>query len=279
MTRIDGLAAIADRFDGLILDQFGVLHDGARAYPDAAGCVERLVKAGKSLVLLSNSGRRTRENRARLAALGFPVAAFAAVVTSGEVVWETLATRADLFHAALGRRCYLIAESGEALFLAGLDLDPVGTVADADFILLLGIDTPRRSLADYRPALAAGVRRGIPLLCANSDLVRLTRSGLQPASGALAQKYAAMGGYVRWYGKPEAAIYERCLAALPGIDRRRVLAVGDSLEHDIDGAHAAGLASLYIRGGIDQGKPTALLPDTRLLKDAAPDFVAERFRW
>jgi HAD superfamily hydrolase (TIGR01459 family) len=279
MTRIEGLAEIAPRFDALIVDQFGVLHDGTHAYPDAPACVDRLTGAGKQLVVLSNSGRRATANRERLAKLGFRVDALHAVITSGEVAWHALAERADAFHRSFGRRCYVIAESGVAQFLHGLDLVPVVTADAADFVLLIGIDTPRRSLDDYMPALRTAARRHLPLLCANSDQVRLTPEGLQPAPGALARRYEALGGYVRWYGKPLPAIFESCLATLNGIDRSRVLVVGDSLEHDVAGARKAGLATAYIRGGIGEGESPSALAASIAASGTAPDFVAERFRW
>ena len=53
-----GMAAIADSYDSLLLDQFGVLHDGRVAYPAALDAVRRLAEAGKRLVILSNSGVR-----------------------------------------------------------------------------------------------------------------------------------------------------------------------------------------------------------------------------
>ena len=140
MRCIAGIGEIAAGFDALILDQFGVLHDGTSAYPQARHCVERLAAAGKRLVVLSNSGRRAAENRARLVALGFRSADFHAVLTSGEVVWQALAGRSDAFHRALGSRCYVVSESGEEFFLAGRALQPTGSVDAADFVLVLGIE-------------------------------------------------------------------------------------------------------------------------------------------
>lgn len=279
MRSIEGVRAVAGDFDAMIVDQFGVLHDGARAYPPARACITQLRDAGKQLVVLSNSGRRATANRQRLAALGFDPDVFHAVITSGEVAWRALAERSDDFHRSLGRRCYVVAESDPEDFLAGLDLDPAPRVEDADFLLVIGIDTPRRSLDDYLPILREGLRRGLPMVSANSDLVRFTRAGLQPAPGALAQRYAEMGGVVRGYGKPLPTIFHDCLETLDGIDRKRVLAVGDSLEHDIRGAQAAGIASLYIRSGIGHSDSDADLEATTRRLGVLPQFCADRFAW
>lgn len=279
MRHIEGIRDIAPAFDAFIVDQFGVLHDGSRAYPLAADCLARLQGARKKLVVLSNSGRRAAANRARLAALGFDPGMFHAVITSGEVAWRALAERADEFHRSLGSRCYVVAEGDPSEFLAGLDLAPVESVDSADFLLVIGIETPRRSLDDYLPILREGVRRNLPMLSANSDLVRFTRAGLQPAPGALAQRYAAMGGCARGYGKPLPAIFRDCLGTLNGTDHARVLAVGDSLEHDIRGAQDAGIASLYIRGGIGSADSVDEFDGAMRRLGVTPQFSAERFVW
>jgi HAD superfamily hydrolase (TIGR01459 family) len=276
---IAGFAQIVDRFAGLIVDQFGVLHDGTRVYPCVEQCLRQLEDAGKRMVVLSNSGRRAADNCRRLAALGLPTAQFEAVITSGEVAWTALATRTDAFHRALGRRCLLLAEDGDQSFLDGLDLDAVGTAADADFVLVVGIDTPQRSLADYDPELALAARRNLPLLCANSDLVRLTPLGLQPAPGALARRYAELGGPVHGYGKPLRPIFDQGLAALDGIARDCVLVVGDSLDHDILGAERAGIGSIYVRGGVGADIDDATMDAAMRALDARPCYVVQEFRW
>ncbi|MHC4732679.1 MAG: TIGR01459 family HAD-type hydrolase, partial [Planctomycetota bacterium] len=58
----EGLGAIAADFDGFLVDQWGVLHDGATAYPGAQDCLARLTALGKRVVVLSNSGRRAALN-------------------------------------------------------------------------------------------------------------------------------------------------------------------------------------------------------------------------
>lgn len=279
MRKIAGLREIAERYDGLIVDQFGVLHDGTRPYDKAIACLEALSQAGKRIVLLSNSGRRASENRERLADLGFRPAIFADVVTSGEVAWRGLAKRDDPFHAGLGRRCFVIADGMPRDFTAGLPLETVDDVALADFVLVIGIDTPRRTLESYDPILNAGIARGLPLLCANGDLVRLTRDGLQTAPGALGKRYAERGGAVKWYGKPEKPIFDACLAALAPLDRSRIIVVGDSLRHDIAGAIGAGLSSLYIHGGIDAGQRMNGPDFDAAVTDRAAHFWTELFAW
>ena len=67
-----GLRESIEDFDVYLLDQFGVLHDGVRPYPGVAEALEALHDAGKKLVILTNSGKRSAPNLERLVALGVP---------------------------------------------------------------------------------------------------------------------------------------------------------------------------------------------------------------
>jgi HAD superfamily hydrolase (TIGR01459 family) len=194
------------------------------------------------------------------------------------VAWIALRQRSDDFHRDLGSRCLLIAEGNDTSFLTGLDLEAVATPDAADFVLVVGIDTPARSLDDYELVLQACVARGLPMVCANNDFVRITTAGLQPAPGALARRYAEIGGFVQRYGKPLRPIFAQCMARLEGARPERILVVGDSLEHDVLGAQAAGLRSIHVLGGVEEGERAAL--DERAARvGAVPTFRVPRFRW
>src|ERR1700726_2500391 len=83
--RIVGLREIADRFDLFLVDQYGVLHDGVAAYPGAVDGLARLASGGRKVIVLTNSGKGTPENLARLAGLGFANSHLHAAVSSGGV--------------------------------------------------------------------------------------------------------------------------------------------------------------------------------------------------
>jgi ribonucleotide monophosphatase NagD (HAD superfamily) len=102
---ISGLRAIADRFDHVLLDQWGTLHEGKAIFPDARECVARLREAGKRVLVLSNSGKRASRNQERLATLGLSPEAYDGILSSGEVTWSGLHARAHEPFAGLGRAC------------------------------------------------------------------------------------------------------------------------------------------------------------------------------
>lgn len=87
--------------------------------------------------------------------------------------------------------------------------------------------------------------------------------------GKIALRYETLGAKCKHFGKPHAEHFEACLQKL-GMDADRVAHVGDSLHHDIVGANAAGIASVFITSGIhcdDLGASIGTLPDDTVLGD------------
>ena len=249
MTAFAGVAALAREFDGFIVDQWGILHDGTTPYRGAIDCLEKLRGAGKHVVVLSNSGRREKDNIGLMAAMGFDARLFDRFIAAGEDAREAIERRASPFHARLGRRYYAFTRDDNVSVMEGLAVERVMRVDDADFLMVLGIDSPPLTRADYEPQLVAGAAQGLPMVCANPDIVRPSPDGVVDAPGSLAQRYEQLGGEVFYHGKPHVAIYASCLAALPDLPRDRVVAVGDSIEHDILGASRVGLRSAFVEGG------------------------------
>ena len=280
---------LARDHDGFIVDQWGVMHDGTKPYAGAIECLAQLHAAGKHVVVLSNTGRPRVENIRMLAGMGFDARHFDRFVAAGEDAREAIERRATPFHAKLGRRYYAFTRGDDDVSLVeGIGLERVARVAEADFLIVIGIDSPRLRVADYEPQLAEGAARDLPMICANPDIVRPSPQGLLDAPGALAQRYEALGGEVFYHGKPHAAIYGSCLAALPGVPKERVVCVGDSIEHDILGASRAGLKSAFVTGGIhaeDLGAAWGRLPEAaawkRFAQDvvARPDYLLPAFVW
>ncbi|MEA2782965.1 MAG: hypothetical protein QOK29_4509 [Rhodospirillaceae bacterium] len=246
---IDGLAAIADHFDHVLLDQWGVLHDGQRIFPGVRNAIAALKGAGKRVLVLSNSGKRAAENATRLARLGLPGDAYDGIVTSGEATWQALRRRDRVPFDRLGHRCRLITRDGDRSVVEGLDLDLADRAA-ADFILLAGLDDAEADPALWRAELIEAAGSGRPMICANPDLSMITPAGLIPAPGCIAALYEKLGGRVTYVGKPHAPIYLECLALLGDPDPARVLAVGDSLDHDILGGGRMGMATALVIAGV-----------------------------
>jgi HAD superfamily hydrolase (TIGR01459 family) len=285
---ISGIGALADRYDGFILDVWGVLHNGLEPYPGVLDALGRLRAAGKRLCVLSNAPARAETVVGRMGTIGIPRGAFDHIMTSGEEVWQHLKHRPDPFYAALGCRCFQIGPDRDRHGLSDLGFEPVPEVADADFILNIGPWGWEDRIEGYEENLAAGAARGLPMICANPDLTVMQGTRLMICAGTLAQRYEQLGGTVRWHGKPHPSVYETCFRLLGIADRSRIAAVGDSLRTDIAGANRIGIDGILVTGGIHREEfglgPTGL-PDPARLAAAIPAegpqpvAVMGEFRW
>jgi HAD superfamily hydrolase (TIGR01459 family) len=270
---IEGLSEVIAAHDLFLIDQFGVLHDGRTLYPGALAALQAIKAAGKTSMILTNSGKRAAQNEERLLQLGLPRDSFGAVVSSGEVGWHAIDEGKFGPPFIPGSTVFLVGRRGDDYGLAGLDLTLTDEPAKADALLILGCDIPRVSLAHYKRLLAPAARAGIPALSSNPDKLMHTSRGLQPAPGAIAEIYQELGGTVHYLGKPYPDIYRYAFKLAPDVPPARVLAIGDSVEHDIAGAARMGCHSALIRGGILVEVDGAGLDNLYAEYQAWPTFV------
>ena len=140
MLHLDGFAPLAARYDGFILDLWGVIHDGVTPYPGAVDCLRHLKALGKPAILLSNAPRRAHVAAEAMRGMGIGAELYTGIVTSGEVTHTLLRDRDTPEFAALGRRLYHLGPERDRNVFAGLDVD----VADA----------PARATAVWSPTSA-----------------------------------------------------------------------------------------------------------------------------
>ncbi|HEY4193157.1 MAG TPA: TIGR01459 family HAD-type hydrolase [Mesorhizobium sp.] len=272
------LHSLAGRYDFFLIDQFGVLHDGTVAYQGAAEALSSLKAMGKKIVLVSNSGKRARQNEDRLRKLGFE-GSWDVFLSSGEVAWRKFAGQLGGERLAPGTRCLLLSRGNDRSAIDGLGLDLVTEGAKAEIILLSGSEGDSKPLEFYRALLEPAARAGVPCICTNPDKIMLTEAGLRFGAGAIADLYEEMGGPVERIGKPFGAIYEAAMEVLGHPAKDRVVGIGDSIEHDIAGANNAGISSVLVRSGILAELGPAELEKAFAQHGATPDFVLPQFIW
>jgi HAD superfamily hydrolase (TIGR01459 family) len=250
---IDGFSAIADRYDAVLCDVWGVVHNGREAFPPASEALAAFRRRGGAVVLISNAPRPNAWIRSQVLRLGVSPDAFDAIVTSGDVAIGLIAERgaAPVHHIGPQRDLALLeaaAEAGARPVLVGVE--------EASYVLCTGLfDDRTETPDDYAERLSAMAARGLTLICANPDLVVHRGADLIYCAGALAQAYEALGGEAIYAGKPHAPIYHAALAAAGAalnapLKRARVLAIGDAMRTDIAGAVAQGLDALFVAAGI-----------------------------
>lgn len=257
----DGMAAIADRYDGFVLDVWGVIHDGVTLYPGVVDTLERLLAAEKRIVMLTNAPRRSAAVADAMVEMGMPEAYCGKILSSGEATFLSLQERTDPFYADRGNHCLHIGPDRDRNLFDGLAWERVDDLEKADLIVNTGPWEDGETVADYEDLLHKGVELGLPMICANPDLEVIRGGRRLICAGALAVRYEALGGTVRYFGKPKADIYEYCFRTLSGIDKSRIAAVGDSFRTDLAGARNAGIDPIFVAAGIHAEEIGELPPD------------------
>jgi HAD superfamily hydrolase (TIGR01459 family) len=251
MEHLSGFAPLAERYNGFVLDLWGVIHDGVTAFPHAVDCLKRLRDAGKRTLLLSNVPRPNAAVRTMMQAMGIDDSLYTGILTSGEAVRLALISPPDLWWAELGQRVYHLGPERDRPVFDGLPLELTDSPAGANFVLNTGPDDHRNpsDMAEFEPILAECAQHRLKMICANPDLV-VIRGGVRVlCAGSLALRYQELGGDVRSLGKPDPAIYQPVLQQL-GLPPEEVLAVGDSLRTDIAGAVGVDLDACWVLSGI-----------------------------
>ena len=288
MEHLSGFAPLAARYDGFVLDLWGVIHDGVNAFPHAVDTLGHLKAAGKRVLLLSNVPRPNDAVRTMMQRMGIADDLYTDILTSGEAVRRALQSPPDDWWAGLGRRVFHLGPVRDKPVLAGLPLIETDSPDDADFVLNTGPDDHRNpsDMNEFEAILQDCARNRLKMICGNPDLV-VIRGGVRVlCAGSLAARYQELGGDVRSVGKPDPAIYRPVMEQL-GLPMDRVLAVGDSLHTDIPGASRVGLASCWVLDGIHGaalsdgagGFDPTRTEETARLAGLAPIATLPRFVW
>ena len=245
---LSSISELSCACDAWIVDIWGVMHNGARAYAAASEACRRFRRGGGIVVLLSNAPRPFRAVVHQLAAVGVDPESYDGGLTSGDV------TR-GLLEAWSGRSLLHIGPERDKGLFEGLTAR-LATPDAAEAIVCSGLwDDSSETPANYEALFEVLVARRLAMLCANPDLVVERGNKLVYCAGALAALYAQKGGEVIYAGKPHVPIYERTFATLErlagrALARERILAIGDGIDTDLLGAHRAGLRSLFIASAV-----------------------------
>jgi HAD superfamily hydrolase (TIGR01459 family) len=259
---------LSARYPVWFCDIWGVVHNGVAPFPEALEALQRHRTNGGFVVLLTNAPRSAAKVTGHLAHLGVTGDHFDLVVTSGDVTHE-------LMLPYDGHRIYYLGPERDLGVLDDLKIEKASP-SEAEVVLCIGLvhddtETPD----DYAELLATLAARNLPMVCANPDKVVRRGSRLIFCAGALAERYAALGGAVTMAGKPYRPIYDLALARVVerrgGIAAKDILAIGDGPETDIKGAADYGLDVVLIAGGISEAgvDPAHLEAETRKIVPGA----------
>lgn len=256
--------ALADEFDGFLVDLDGVVWIGREMVPGATEALRALLDAGKEIVFVTNNpGKPAAAYVERLRKAGIAVADDR-VVTAGEATAELAAERCP------GGGAFVIGASAfhETVAARGLKLLKGEAGRGADAVLVSG----HRDF-DYEELLTAtrALQRGARLLATSRDPTMPMPGGAVPGTGAvLAAVETASGATAEIGGKPERRLFEMARERIGAAER--VAMVGDRPSSDIEGGRRAGLGTILVLSGAtsrEEAAEAAPTPD-----HIAPDLAA-----
>ena len=255
------LSALARSYDHVVLDLDGCVWVGDEPTPRAVDAVEALRTGGKGVAFVTNDVRGSGEDVVRkLWALGFCPSVGAGVTLGGaQQFW--------LAEHRQGSTAFVIGSPAVERHVADAGLkvrNGTEFATRADVVIVAwheGFDYD-----ELRTAVQA-VRRGADLIGAARDASFPMPDGPWPGTGALlaAIEYAT-GSTATTVGKPDAEIFR---TALDRLGDGRTLVVGDRIDADLAGAHAAQLdAAIVLTGEATRAQAEAA-------QDPAPVAIAE----
>lgn len=246
------LRDVIDGVDVILSDIWGVVHNGLEAWPDACAALTEFRKRGGKVVLITNAPRPAPSVQRMLRRLHVADDVYDAIVSSGDL------TRGYIEEHRTQKVFHIGPERDHSLF-EGFGVT-FGDVESADYIVCSGLfDDETETAEDYRATLTRARERDLFFVCANPDIVVERGEKLIFCAGALAELYAGLGGKVLFAGKPHPPIYQRALelaakAGAASIEPKHVLAIGDSVRTDLEGANGEGFRCVFVTSGIHAGE-------------------------
>jgi HAD superfamily hydrolase (TIGR01459 family) len=270
------VAALLERYDGLLIDAYGVLVDGRGLLPGAAVLLAELGRRGTPIEIVTNDASRSPATYvARLARLGVAVGP-ERIVTSGSLLPAYFRDRglAGARTCVLGTAdsvAYVRAGGGVPIALApGMESDALAVCDDSGTPFVEGIE-----LAFSAVVRAVDAGRVPALVLPNPDLIYPKGSGEYGYTAgamallietALARRFPGRGLRFDHLGKPAPHLFAEAQRRL---GTTRVVMIGDQLETDIAGARAAGIDAALV-AGVSRWDPTSGIAPTYLLATIEP---------
>lgn len=248
---ITSLSDIANKYDTIFTDMFGVIWDGETFFDGVADTFAHLKQSGKKIYIISNAttvGSLMSEKAERAGLiLGTHFDGF---ITSGDTLKNKLSQ--DFFEQISGKKdyCFYIIGRDNPLLFDGLSHHKTPNLNEADFVYIGSLivnGVHPTSLEAFLPDLKKALSLKLPVVCANPDFFALYKDLKYYTGGSAAKWYEEHGGTAYWIGKPYTNIFDYALK-ITGSDKNKTVMIGDTLRTDIAGAQNAGLDSILITG-------------------------------
>ncbi len=210
MRRIAGLREIAGSIRPLLIEQFGVLHDGVAPYPRTIDGLAKIAAYGRKIIILTNSGKCAAANRRRPPRTGFAGSCLSGIVRLGR---RGPAMRQERDIGTTLSRAQPVCVIGDPrggddhYAITSDDFELVDQPQDAAPFWCLPDPTCRGSRCrPIKMRWQVRQKRTCPAICINPDIATIRHGEIVPAAEAIARLYEDLGGSVGIIGKPHLLI-------------------------------------------------------------------------
>jgi HAD superfamily hydrolase (TIGR01459 family) len=197
LTVIERFAPLASRYDVLLCDVWGVVHNGIAAFPEAGDALARFRARGGTVIFITNAPYPADAVQRFLDRVGVRGDSYDGITSSGDMTRR-------IVEARRAERVFHLGPPRDRSIFAGLDIT-FAPVETAEYVVCSGLfDDAVETPENYREMLALMRRRSLFMVCANPDVVVERGDSLVYCAGALADAYVALGGETLYCGKPHA---------------------------------------------------------------------------
>ncbi|HEX5797279.1 MAG TPA: TIGR01459 family HAD-type hydrolase [Candidatus Saccharimonadales bacterium] len=276
---ISGISEIIQNYDYLLIDQWGVIHDGNNLYEGVNECLENIKANKKHSIIITNSSRNKRTNQNLMANLNCNISLFSDVFTSADMLTMHMQNDEEF------RKVYFVAEDEDLSVVENIINRQVENVEDSDAVVLLRVK-PENEISVHDYWMKAAINKNIPLIVPTRDKSTVRTNGIFKGLDKICHKYESNGGQVVNFGKPEKYIYEHCMYKFKINSPKTVLAIGDQYFSDCVGAFTQGFDTLLVTTGAAFDNFNMLDNSTNKLCETIkgrsldiPTYICESFRW
>lgn len=286
-----GVSDISDSYMGFIIDEWGTLHDGEGLFPGVLACMKELKERKKTILLLSNSTQRAEIHKERLKKMGLGPSLYTEIITPGEMIWQGVHHQTEGVFKDIGKKCFVFSHRGDTSLIDGSGVEVTEDIENADFVLIAGMDYPRKMLDHYEPLIRRAIQLRLKAICPAPDSLSKIGNALLKGPTLLAQRYEDSGGIVHHIGKPHPLIFMHCIEILKAkeIYPSGTVVLGDTMAHDVIGGHTMSLDTCLFKSGLHAANfghcqtlkdvNNALRNLTAVYSNVMPNYLADEMKW
>jgi HAD superfamily hydrolase (TIGR01459 family) len=234
-----GLRSIVEKYDIFYIDLWGVIHNGINLHKNAIKVLEKITKAKKKYVLLTNAPRPNKTVKLFLEKMGMNKEIREKVYSSGEAALSYL--KKNLVYD----KFYHLGPVRDFDLFLDFKKNKTAEIKESSYLLCTGLfEEQGEDLDYYKELFKEHINK--KMICTNPDLIVDRGDKREMCAGSVALVFEKMGGEVIYFGKPFPEVYNQSIDN----KEKKALSIGDNLNTDIKGANLLNYDSLIVSNGV-----------------------------